>query len=166
MANITLGNNPIKTIGNLPEIGDQAKDLCLIANDLSKINLNSFNGSRILMNIFPSIDTEICAISVKKFNEQASQLKNTKILCISRDLPFSQKRFCGSENIDNVITLSDFADGSFGKDYGLTILDGVMSNLHSRCIIILDESHKVIYTEQVPEIAIEPNYEKALSILK
>tara|TARA_Y100001968_G_C19373267_1_gene726226 strand:+ start:563 stop:1063 length:501 start_codon:yes stop_codon:yes gene_type:complete len=166
MANITLGNNPIKTIGNLPEIGDQAKDLCLIANDLSKINLNSFKGSRILMNIFPSIDTEICAISVKKFNEQASQLKNTKILCISRDLPFSQKRFCGSENIDNVITLSDFADGSFGKDYGLTILDGVMSNLHSRCIIILDESHKVIYTEQVPEIAIEPNYEKALSILK
>ena len=166
MANITLGNNPIKTIGNLPEIGDQAKDLCLIANDLSKINLNSFKGSRILMNIFPSIDTEICAISVKKFNEQASQLKNTKILCISRDLPFSQKRFCGSENIDNVITLSDFADGSFGKDYGLTILDGVMSNLHSRCIIILDESHKVIYTEQVPEIAIEPNYEKAQSILK
>ena len=166
MANITLGNNPIKTIGNLPEIGDQAKDLCLIANDLSKINLNSFKGSRILMNIFPSIDTEICAMSVKKFNEQASQLKNTKILCISRDLPFSQKRFCGSENIDNVITLSDFADGSFGKDYGLTILDGVMSNLHSRCIIILDESHKVIYTEQVPEIAIEPNYEKALSILK
>ena len=166
MANITLGNNPIKTIGNLPEIGDQAKDLCLIANDLSKINLNSFKGSRILMNIFPSIDTEICAISVKKFNEQASRLKNTKILCISRDLPFSQKRFCGSENIENVITLSDFADGSFGKDYGLTILDGVMSNLHSRCIIILDESHKVIYTEQVPEIAIEPNYQKALSILK
>ena len=166
MANITLGNNPIKTIGNLPEIGDQAKDLCLIANDLSKINLNSFKGSRILMNIFPSIDTEICAISVKKFNEQASQLKNTKILCISRDLPFSQKRFCGSENIDNVITLSDFADGSFGKDYGLTILDGVMSNLHSRCIIIIDESHKVIYTEQLPEIAIDPNYAKALSILK
>ena len=117
------------------------------------------------MNIFPSVDTGVCAISVKTFNEKTASLTNTKVLCISRDLPFAQNRFCGAENIENVLTLSDFTNGSFGKDYGLTIIDGALANLHSRCIVVLDESHKIIHTEQVDEITSEPNYETALAAL-
>ena len=117
------------------------------------------------MNIFPSIDTGICAISVKKFNEKAAHLSNTKVLCISRDLPFAQNRFCGAENIENVLTLSDFSSGSFGQDYGIIIMDGALANLHSRCIIVLDASHKIIHTEQVEEITTEPNYKEALAAL-
>ena len=165
MANITLKNNPISTNGNLPNIGEEAKDFSLIGKDLQKVTLNDFKGERIVMNIFPSVDTGICAISVKTFNEKAANLSNTKVLCISRDLPFAQNRFCGAENIENVLTLSDFANGSFGKDYGLTIMDGALANLHSRCIVVLDELHKIIHTEQVDEITSEPNYETALSVL-
>ena len=165
MANITLKNNPISTNGNLPNIGEEAKDFSLIGKDLQKVTLNDFKGERIVMNIFPSVDTGICAISVKIFNEKAANLSNTKVLCISRDLPFAQNRFCGAENIENVLTLSDFANGSFGKDYGLTIIDGALANLHSRCIVVLDELHKIIHTEQVDEITSEPNYETALAVL-
>jgi thiol peroxidase len=165
MANITLKNNPITTSGNLPNIGEKAKDFSLIGKDLKEVTLNDFIGVRVVMNIFPSVDTGICAISVKKFNTKAASLSNTKVLCISRDLPFAQNRFCGAENIENVLTLSDFVNGSFGKDYGLTIIDGVLANLHSRCIVVLDESHKIIHTEQVDEITSEPNYETALSVL-
>ena len=117
------------------------------------------------MNIFPSIETGVCASSVRNFNAKATSLSNTKVLCISRDLPFAQKRFCGAEGIENVITLSDFVSGKFGKDYELTILEGKFANLLSRCIIVLDENHKVVYTEQVPEIGSEPNYEAALAVL-
>ena len=165
MANITLKNNPISTSGKLPNIGEEAKNFSLIGKDLQKVTLNNFKGERIVMNIFPSVDTGICAISVKTFNEKAANLSNTKVLCISRDLPFAQNRFCGAENIENVLTLSDFANGSFGKDYGLTIIDGALANLHSRCIVVLDESHKIIHTEQVDEITTEPNYETALAVL-
>ena len=165
MASITLKNNPILTSGNLPNIGEEAKDFSLIGKDLKEVTLSDFKGERIVMNIFPSVDTGICAISVKTFNEKAANLINTKVLCISRDLPFAQNRFCGAENIENVLTLSDFANGSFGKDYGLTIIDGALANLHSRCIVVLDESHKIIHTEQVDEITSEPNYETALAIL-
>ena len=165
MANITLKNNPISTNGNLPNIGEEAKDFSLIGKDLKEVTLSDFKGERIVMNIFPSVDTGICAISVKTFNEKAANLINTKVLCISRDLPFAQNRFCGAENIENVLTLSDFANGSFGKDYGLTIIDGALANLHSRCIVVLDESHKIIHTEQVDEITSEPNYETALAVL-
>ena len=165
MANITLKNNPISTSGKLPNIGEEAKNFSLIGKDLQKVTLNDFKGERIVMNIFPSVDTGICAISVKTFNEKAANLINTKVLCISRDLPFAQNRFCGAENIENVLTLSDFANGSFGKDYGLTIIDGALANLHSRCIVVLDESHKIIHTEQVDEITSEPNYETALAVL-
>ena len=165
MANITLKNNPISTCGDLPNIGEKAKDFSLIGKDLKEVSLNDFQGERIVMNIFPSVDTGICAISVKTFNEKAASLSNTKVLCISRDLPFAQNRFCGAENIENVLTLSDFSNGSFGKDYGLTIMDGALANLHSRCIVVLDESHKIIHTEQVDEITSEPNYESALAIL-
>jgi len=165
MANITLKNNPISTCGDLPNIGEKAKDFSLIGKDLKEVSLNDFQGERIVMNIFPSVDTGICAISVKTFNEKAASLSNTKVLCISRDLPFAQNRFCGAENIENVLTLSDFSNGSFGKDYGLTIMDGALANLHSRCVVVLDESHNIIHTEQVDEITSEPNYETALSVL-
>ncbi len=165
MANITLSNNPTKTLGNLPKIGEAAKDFLLIGNDLQDITLNDFKGVRVVMNIFPSIETGVCASSVRNFNAKATSLSNTKVLCISRDLPFAQKRFCGAEGIENVITLSDFVSGKFGEDYELTILEGKFANLLSRCIIVLDENHKVVYTEQVPEIASEPNYEAALAVL-
>ena len=165
MANITLSNNPTKTLGNLPKIGEAAKDFLLIGNDLQDITLNDFNGVRVVMNIFPSIETGVCASSVRNFNAKATSLSNTKVLCISRDLPFAQKRFCGAEGIENVIKLSDFVSGKFGKDYELTILEGKFANLLSRCIIVLDENHKVVYTEQVPEVASEPNYEAALAVL-
>ena len=165
MANITLKNNPITTSGELPQIGKSAMNFSLIGKDLKAVSLQDFENQRLILNIFPSIDTGICAQSVRAFNEQAAELENTKVLCISRDLPFAQNRFCGAEGIENVITLSDFKNGSFGKDYGLTIIDGALANLHSRCIVVLNESHKIIHTEQVDEITSEPNYETALAIL-
>jgi thiol peroxidase len=165
MASITLGGNPIHTSGELPKIGSKLADFKLVKNDLSIATLGDFAGSKLVLNIFPSIDTGTCATSVRKFNESASQLENTKVLCISRDLPFAQKRFCGAEGIENVVNLSDFQEGSFGKSNGLEIVDGVLAGLHSRSIIVADENGIVTYTEQVPEIANEPNYEAALAVL-
>ncbi len=165
MASITLGGNPINTSGELPKIGSKLADFNLVKNDLSVVSLKDFAGSRLVLNIFPSIDTGTCATSVRKFNASAADLANTKVLCISRDLPFAQKRFCGAEGIENVINLSDFKDGSFGKTNGLEIIDSVLACLHSRVIIVVDENGTVIYTEQVPEIADEPNYEAALAVL-
>jgi thioredoxin-dependent peroxiredoxin len=165
MSTITLGGNPIHTSGELPNIGSQAIDFQLVKSDLSVATLSDFKGSKLVLNIFPSIDTGTCATSVRKFNQNASQLENTKVLCISRDLPFAQKRFCGAEGLENVINLSDFKSGSFGKDYGLEIIDGVLAGLHSRVVIVLDENGTVTYTEQVPEIADEPNYDAAIAAL-
>lgn len=165
MASITLGGNPINTSGELPKVGTKAPDFQLVKNDLSITSLNDYVGSRLVLNIFPSIDTGTCATSVRKFNESASSLINTKVLCISRDLPFAQKRFCGAEGLENVENLSDFNTGSFGKNYGLEITDSVLSGLHSRVVIVLDENGIVKYAEQVPEIADEPNYEAALASL-
>jgi thiol peroxidase len=165
MAEITLGGNPINTIGELPPIGSKAADFTLVRSDLTKATLSDFAGSKVIMNIFPSVDTGVCSASVRKFNEAAAGLSNTKVLCISRDLPFAQNRLCGAEGLDNVITLSDFAIGAFGKDYGLEIIDGKFRNLHSRVVIILDESGTVIYTQQVPEIGQEPDYEAVLAAL-
>ena len=165
MANITLGGNPIKTSGELPQNGTAAPEFTLIKTDLSPASLADFKGSKLVLNIFPSIDTGTCATSVRKFNEQAASLENTKVLCISRDLPFAQKRFCGAEGLDNVITLSDFKDGAFGNNYGLTIADGPLAGLHSRAVVVLDENGNVKYTEQVSEITDEPNYENALAAL-
>ncbi len=166
MANISLNNNPTSTSGDLPEIGDTAKDFTLIGKDLAEVTLNDFKGSRVVMNIFPAIDTGVCASSVRNFNTKAVNISNTNVLCISKDLPFAQNRFCGAEGIENVFTLSDFVSGKFGKDYELTILDGPFAHLLSRCVIVLDEEHKVIYTEQVTDISLEPNYEAALSVLE
>ncbi len=165
MATITLGGNPIHTLGELPKVGTKAIDFNLVKSDLSTASIADFAGSRVILNIFPSIDTGTCATSVRTFNKKASALENTKVLCISRDLPFAQKRFCGAEGLENVINLSDFKEGSFGKNYGLEITDGILAGLHSRVIIILDENGTIIYTEQVNEIANEPNYDAALAVL-
>jgi len=165
MAVITLGGNPIHTNGELPKVGTKAPQFTLVKDDLSVVTLNDFSGSKLVLNIFPSVDTGVCATSVRKFNEQASGLTNTKVLCISRDLPFAQKRFCGAEGLENVVNLSDFRDGAFGKAYGLEITDSIFTGLHSRVVVVLDENGTVLYSEQVPEIGSEPNYEAALAAL-
>jgi thioredoxin-dependent peroxiredoxin len=165
MATITLGGNPIHTTGELPKVGTKAPDFQLVKTDLSLASLQDYAGSKLVLNIFPSIDTGVCATSVRTFNQKASTLENTKVLCISRDLPFAQKRFCGAEGIENVENLSDFKTGSFGDNYGLTITDGPLAGLHSRVVIVLDENGIITHAEQVPEIATEPNYEAALSVL-
>ena len=166
MASITLGGNAINTNGALPKTGSPAPDFNLITTDLTTVSLQDYAGKKVIMNIFPSVDTGTCAAAVRAFNEKASGLENTAVLCISRDLPFAQKRFCGSEGLDNVINLSDFKDGRFGKDYGLEMTDGKLAGLHSRAVIVLDESSNVLYSEQVTEIADEPNYDAALAVLK
>lgn len=165
MATITLKGNAIHTSGELPKIGSKLTDFNLVKTDLSIATLSDFAGSKLVLNIFPSVDTGTCATSVRKFNESASTLENTKVLCISRDLPFAQNRFCGAEGLENVINLSDFKDGSFGKSNGLDIVDGPLAGLTSRVIIVLDAEGTVVYTEQVAEIVDEPNYAAALSAL-
>ena len=165
MAKITLGGNPVETSGNLPELGSQLKDFELVAIDLSTKTLEDFKGSKLVLNIFPSVNTGICSASVRQFNTEASELENTKVLCISRDLPFAQDQFCAAEGLNDVIMLSDFKTGQFGKDYGLIMISGGFDGLLSRCVIISDENGKILYTEQVPEIAVEPNYKAALEVL-
>ena len=166
MATISLGGNPVHTNGQLPQKGATAPDFRLAKADLATATLADYAGKNIILNIFPSIDTSTCATSVRTFNQKAAGLKNTVVLCISRDLPFAQKRFCGAEGIDNVETLSDFRDGSFGKAYGLELTDGKLAGLHSRAVVVIDSAGKVAYTEQVPEIADEPDYEAALASLE
>ena len=165
MADITLKGNPINTIGNLPEVGSKASEFSLKTVALATNSLADFFEKNVVLNIFPSVDTGTCATSVREFNKQAAQLENTVVLCISKDLPFAQARFCGAEGIENVVMLSDFANGSFGKDYGLEITNGPLANLHSRAVIVLDTNGKVIYTEQVPDIVDEPNYEAAINVI-
>lgn len=166
MAKITLKGNAIKTIGRLPKVGKKAPKFKLVKSDLSITKLKDYKGSRLILNITPSIDTGVCAASVREFNKLATSLENTKVLFISKDLPFAQARFCGAEGIENVETLSDFAKGKFGRKYGVTIKTGPMKGLLSRAIVIIGEDGKVIYTEQVPEIIDEPNYAAAIDALK
>jgi len=166
MATITLQGNAIHTLGELPNIGDKAPDFELVKNDLSKTTLKDYSGSRIVLNIFPSLDTGTCAASVRKFNKEAAELDNTVVLCISRDLPFAQARFCGAEGIDKAITMSDFGARTFGKDYQVEITDGPLAHLLSRAVIVLDENGLVIHKQQVPEIVDEPDYEAALQAIK
>lgn len=165
MAQITLKGNKINTSSELPKVGDLAKDFTLTAVDLSIKTLNDFKGKNLVFNIFPSIDTGTCAASVRNFNKKAASLTDTSVLCVSRDLPFAQSRFCGAEGIENVVMLSDFNTGQFGKDYGLAIVDGPLAGLNSRCIVIINSEGSVIYTEQVAEITEEPNYDLALASL-
>ena len=166
MAKITLKGNTIKTIGKLPKIGKKAPKFKLVKTDLSTVRLKDFKGQKVLLNITPSIDTGICANSMRKFNEEAAGLENTVVLPVSKDLPFAHSRFCSAEGIERVIPLSDFVNGKFGKRYGVTIKNGPMKGLLSRAVVVIDEEGKVTYTEQVPEIAQEPNYETALEALK
>lgn len=165
MATVTLKGNPINTIGALPEPGSKAPGFSLTKGDLSNIQLDDYKGAKVVLNIFPSVDTGTCAQSVRQFNKEAAELKNTKVLCVSKDLPFAQGRFCGAEGIANVEMLSDFRDGNFGKAFGLEFVDGPLKSLHSRAVVVLDEEGKVIYTEQVGEIVDEPNYKAALEVL-
>ncbi len=166
MAKITLKGSPVNTIGELPSIGSQAPDFKLTATDLSEKTLADFKGSKLVLNIFPSLDTPTCAASVRRFNQLATGMNNTKVLAISKDLPFAHARFCSSEGIENVIDLSGFkCSSSFGKEYGVEIIDGPLAELFSRAVVIIDENGKVIYTQQVPEIVDEPNYDAVLEAL-
>lgn len=165
MATITLGGTNIETNGTLPKKGEKAPDFKLTASDLSTKTLQDFNGSRVVLNIFPSIDTNVCATSVRKFNEKATGLKNTKVLCISRDTPFALNRFADDEDVNHVTNLSDFKSGAFGKTYGLEMTSGAMEGFHSRAVLVLDEEGTVIHVQQVPEIGEEPDYLSALKTL-
>jgi thiol peroxidase len=162
MATITLKGKTIHTSGELPSKGSTAANFNLVGGDLSDVTLESYSGKRKLLNIFPSVDTGTCAASVRNFNEKSASLDKMVVLNISADLPFAQGRFCGAENIKDSHTLSCFRS-SFAKDYGLEIIDGPLKGLCSRCIILLDVDNTVLYTEQVSEIADEPNYDLALS---
>ena len=165
MASITLGGNPAETCGELPAIGSTAPNFELTAIDLSSKHLSDYSGTKLILNIFPSVDTGVCATSARKFNKEASSLDNTTVICISRDLPFAQARFCSAEGLENVEMLSDFKNGSFGRDYGVEVTKSAFTGLHSRAIVVLDENGKVTHTELVPEIGQEPNYTKAIGAL-
>ncbi len=165
MADITFKGSPIHTVGNLPQTGTQAQEFTMVSSELSEKHLADYTGKRVLLNIFPSIDTGVCAASARKFNEEASSLENTVVVNVSRDLPFALGRFCAAESLNNVEVLSDFR-GNFGEDYGVTLADSPLKGLLSRAVVAIDESGKIIYTQQVPEIGQEPDYEAALNALK
>ena len=166
MAKITFNENHLETIGTLPVVNSKAPDFLLTKTDLSDVSLADFKGRKIVLNIFPSIDTPVCATSVRRFNDESTKLENTVVLCDSADLPFAHDRFCGAEGLHNVIPLSTFRSGSFGKVYGATITSGPLSGLLSRAIVIIDEKGSIAYTEQVSDLASEPDYEAALDALK
>lgn len=166
MAQVTLRGNPVQVEGEVPQTGSKAPDFTLTAGDLSEVTLATFAGKRKVLNIFPSVDTPTCATSVRTFNAQANDVSNTVVLCISSDLPFAQKRFCGTEGLDNVQSLSDFRNADFAVDYGVSIADGPLRALTARAVVVLDENDNVLHSELVPEIGQEPNYEAALAVLK
>jgi thiol peroxidase len=164
MAQITLKGNPIHTAGDLPKVGAAAPAYTLVRTDLAEITGQDFTGQRVVLNIFPSIDTPTCAASVRKFNARANEKPNTTVLCISADLPFAQKRFCGAEGLDNVVPASTFRT-DFGQAYGVALVDGPLKGLLARAVVVVNESGQVIHTELVPEIAQEPDYNAALAVL-
>ena len=164
MANITFHEQPAHTAGNLPEVGSTAANFTCVTNELKEVALADFKGKKVLLNIFPSVDTGVCAASVRKFHVEASKLNNVAILCISKDLPFALTRFCAAEGIDNLTMLSDFR-GDFAAHYPIVFTDSPLKGLLSRCIVVLDEQGKVVYTEQVAETTNEPNYAKALEAI-
>jgi thiol peroxidase len=166
MAKITLAGNQIQTVGELPAKGSKANDFKLVNTDLSPLSLDDLKGKKVVLNIFPSLDTDVCAASVRRFNQEASNLENTVVVCVSKDLPFAHKRFCSTEGLNNVVNASDFRDGNFGESYGVTIADGPLAGLHSRAVVVLNEDGEVVYTEQVPEIVQEPDYTAALAAVK
>lgn len=165
MATTAFKGNPVKTSGNIPAVGDQAPSFELTGTDLSEVKSADLDDTRTVLNIFPSVDTGVCAASVRKFNELAAGLDNTKVLCISADLPFALGRFCGAEGIENVTAASTFRS-SFGKDYGVTMNDGPLRGLLARTVLVVDGTGKVIHSQLVPEITQEPDYDAALAALK
>jgi len=166
MATITLKGNAIETCGALPAKSSQAPDFKLVKTDLAEVSLANYKGKKIVLNIFPSIDTPVCAASVRRFNKTAGELAGTVVLCVSADLPFAHTRFCETDGLKNVESLSVFRSPAFGKDYGVAITTGPLAGLLSRAIVIIDAAGKVVYSEQVPEITQEPNYDAALAALK
>ena len=166
MATVTLKGNKINLYGDLPKVGTRAPDFKLVDVDLGDKTLGDYKGKKKLLNIVPSLDTPTCALSTKKFNDFAKTRSDTVILIISADLPFAQKRFCGNENLQNVVSLSLMRGQNFAKEYGLLIQDGPLAGITTRAVVVIDENDKVVYTELVPEIVDEPNYEKALAALK
>jgi len=165
MAKITLKGTPVNTIGNLPSVGSQAPDFSLVKSDLGNLSLSELKGKKVILSISPSLDTSICATSVRKFNQTAAGKKNTVVLAITKDLPFAMGRFCTTEGITNVVSLSGFRDGAFGKAYGIEITDGGFKGLYARALVVIDEKGTVAHTELVPEIATEPDYDAALAAL-
>ncbi|WP_193103190.1 thiol peroxidase [Brachybacterium sp. FME24] len=164
MASITFKNTPVSTLGELPAEGSALPDFELVGQDLAPIASDDLAGKRVVLNIFPSLDTGTCAMSVRAFNELAAGLENTVVVCVSKDLPFAQARFCGAEGLENVVTGSDFRS-SFGEDYGVTMTDGPLAGLHSRAVMVTDAKGKVVYTEQVAEVSEEPDYDAAKAAL-
>lgn len=164
MAEIAFKTNPVHSVGELPSVGSPAPDFEVTGVDLAPITLADFKGRTLVLNIFPSVDTGVCAMSVRRFNELAAGLDNTSVLCISRDLPFALNRFCGAEGIDNVVVSSDFRTG-FGETYGVTFADGPLKGLLSRSVVVIDAGGTVVYTEQVAETTTEPDYEAALATI-
>lgn len=165
MAKLTLGGNPAETKGNIPSVGSKIPNFTLTAGDMSAKSLSDFKGHKLVLNIFPSIETGVCSASVRNFNKEAADLKNTKVLCISRDLPFTQSKFCAAEGIENVIMLSDFKNKDFGNAYGLEVHGTNFDGLLARTVIVTDETGTVTYTELVPEMSHEPNYKDAIKAL-
>lgn len=166
MATITLKGAAVQTVGSLPAPGVKAPDFTLTKSDLSSVSFSEFAGKKVLLNIFPSIETSVCSASVRRFNQEAAALDNAVVLCISRDLPFAHKRFCEAEGIAGVITASEYKDSSFSDAYPVKMIDGAFAGLFSRAVVVIDENGIVRYTEQVPEIGQEPDYEKAIAALK
>lgn len=164
MADTKFKGTPVRTVGDLPEVGQSAPDFTLTGADLSDVKLADLAGQRVVLNIFPSVDTGVCAMSVRRFNEIAAGLENTTVVCASADLPFALGRFCGAEGIENVVVASDFRN-TLGEDYGVTLVDGLLEGLLSRAVVVLDENGRVVYTEQVPEISQEPDYDAAFAAL-
>lgn len=166
MATITLGGNEIHTAGELPAVGSAAPDFTVTGTDLQDITLSQFKGQNVVLNIFPSIDTGVCAMSTRRFNEALESAENTVVLCISRDLPFAHKRFCEAEGLQSVIPASDFRNPSFGESYPVAVSDGPFAGLFSRAVVVVNPDGNVSYTEQVPEIGQEPNYDAALAAIQ
>ena len=166
MSQVTLRGNPFNTAGELPAPGSAAPAFSLTKGDLSALTSADLAGKRVVLNIFPSVDTPTCAASVRTFNARASEVDNTVVVCVSADLPFAQGRFCGAEGLSNVVAASTFRSPDFGSSYGVTLLDGPLAGLLARAVVVLDTDGKVSYTELVPEIAQEPNYDAALAALK
>lgn len=165
MARFTLKGNPFNTVGELPALGSAGPDFHLVKTDLGELTLGALKGQRVVLNIFPSLDTDVCAASVRRFNAEAAGLANTSVVCVSMDLPFAHKRFCTTEGLERVISASDFREGSFGRAYGVRIADGPLAGLLARSVVVLDAAGKVIHSQLVPETVTEPDYAAALAVL-